>query len=568
VNNKIEIIASGCSDIGHKDENKDSYNYVMPMGDDLTSKGIVAVIADGVSSSEGGGEAARTSTKTFIEDYYSTSDAWSVKISAQKVLTALNRWLYRNGQNGGSVIKGWVTTFSAIIFKSTTAHLLHVGDSRIYRFRAGQLELLTEDHAVPLGDNKTYLSRALGIDLKLSVDYQSCSLEQGDVFLLSTDGLHDFVSYEYLRHHLSVQSSIDDIASRLVQVALENGANDNVTALLLRVENLPEETEEEVFDKLSALPFPPDLVAGNKIDKFEILQALSTGVRGQVYLAKDIESGQKIVLKTPSASYEDDWSYVNGFIQEEWIGRRTNHPGLLKTYDAGRRKNFLYYTSEYVDGINLRQWMHDHPQPDLTDIRQIIDQLVQALRALHRQDMIHQDLKPENIMIERDGRVVIIDFGSAKVGGVAEVSSRLNFDHPMGTLNYTAPECLLGEPSSNRSDIYSLGVIVYELLAGVLPYKQLDNFKLKNYDQLVYISLQIYRKDIPLWIDRALQKSVAANPDQRHTLLSEFKHDITTPKAEYATEHAVPFMLKYPVLFWKMVSGGLFICCLLLLFNE
>lgn len=564
---KLEISAFGYSEIGPKDENKDSYNYAIPRDDSIDYKGAVAVIADGVSSSDGGGEAARTSTKTFIEDYYSTSDTWSVKKSAQKVLSALNRWLYRNGQSEISVMKGWVTTFSTVIFKSNTAHVIHVGDSRIYRCREGSLEQLTRDHSVQYGADRTYLARALGIDVSLDVDYQSYTLEKNDVFMLSSDGVHDFLSRAVIQACLSSEETPENMSKQLVKKAFENQSDDNVTALVVKIENLPIETEDEAYQKLTQLPFPPDLEPGYVIDGFKILQVLSESPRGQVYLVEDVAANsQAAVLKTPSVNYEDDPGYLNGFVQEEWIGKRINHPGLLRTYDSGRKKNFLYYTSEYVDGYNLRQWMHDHPQPKLAEVRPIVDQLTQALRALHRQDIIHQDLKPENIMIDRNQRVKIIDFGSTKVAGISEIESVMNQKYPMGTLNYTAPEYLMHDKGSNRSDIYSLGVITYEMLVGDLPYKELNNFNLKSYHQLKYRSITTFRNDIPDWLDITLQKAVAANPLNRHTLLSEFHYDFTTPREDIKTKHGKkPLLQRNPILFWQGLSGVLFLICMILM---
>ncbi len=558
---ELKIKVAGYSDIGPKDENQDDFNYCHPEGDVLRFKGVVGVIADGVSSSDYGGEAARTSVKNFIEDYYSTPDSWTVKKSAQKILVALNSWLFRQGQDESSTMKGLVTTFSSIVFKSTQAYLFHIGDSRIYRLRDGGLEQLTRDHMADMGGGRIYLSRALGVDNHLEVDCRGIDLRVKDTFLLTTDGVHDFVDHDLMCEIVSEATPVAERAQKIVEKALANKTPDNVTALIFEVESLPEETEEEVFQKLTRLPFPPDLQPGMIIDGFKILQTIAESARGQVYLAEDSANQTKIVLKTPSVNYEDDPTYLNGFIQEQWVGQRINHPGVMKPYISGRHRTCLYFKTEYIEGQNLKEWIQENSEPLLSEVRPIVEQIIQALRAFHRQDMVHQDLKPDNIMIDTSGRVKIIDFGSTKVAGITEITSVINPDHPMGTLNYTAPEYMMGEQGTNRSDIFSLGVIVYEMLTGHLPYKEknINSFKLRSYSDMKYIPARKWRLDIPEWVDAALKKAVAPNPADRYGLLSEFLYDFKTPKRDVNGADFQPLLQRNPLLVWQGVAAGCFV---------
>jgi serine/threonine protein phosphatase PrpC len=162
---------------GRKEQNEDAIGIRLPTGSVLHNKGAVAVIADGVSAAEAGKEASETCVHNFLYDYYSTPDSWSVKKSTSQVLTALNRWLYGQGQQFNDAQKGYISTFSSIIFKSQTAHIFHVGDSRVYRFRQGELEQITRDHSTYVSAKQTYLARAMGLDVKLDVDCHSLALE-------------------------------------------------------------------------------------------------------------------------------------------------------------------------------------------------------------------------------------------------------------------------------------------------------------------------------------------------------------------------------------------------------
>jgi len=202
MNNSLKIVVAQCSETGLKQNNEDSYGIVTPENQLLDNKGIAAIVADGMGSCTYPKEASEYVVKGFFSDYYSTPESWTVKTSAAKVLTALNSWLY--GKSTTEHAKAYVTTFSALIIKSTTAHILHIGDSRIYRLRDGNIEQLTTDHRIWISQEKNYLSRAVGVDLHLDIDYKTVALELGDVFVMTTDGIHDYLS----------NKQINDIASQ------------------------------------------------------------------------------------------------------------------------------------------------------------------------------------------------------------------------------------------------------------------------------------------------------------------------------------------------------------------
>ncbi|HHJ13561.1 MAG TPA: bifunctional protein-serine/threonine kinase/phosphatase [Gammaproteobacteria bacterium] len=551
---QLTVSAAQLSEAGAKPANEDSVGIRIP--DEpalLDAKGVALVIADGMSGSEAGREAADACVQGFLNDYFSTPDSWTVETSGEKILGALNRWLYSQGHQAYGTPKGLVTTLSVLVIKSTTAYIFHVGDTRIYRLRDGELEQLTQDHRVTVGADKSYLSRAMGIDINLDIDYRSFGVERGDAYLLTTDGIHDFVDDTTLKRLVIENLATPEQAVRtILRRAAGNDSNDNLSAQLICIEDLPQGDENEFFRKLTRLPFPPPLEPGMVLDGYRILRELHASNRTQVYLALDTETDTEIVLKTPSVNFEDDPEYIDQFLHEEWVGKRLNSPHVLKVLEPHGRRQCLYYVTEYIQGQTLRQWMHDHPQPALGEVRSIIEQITRGLRAMHRQEMIHQDIKPENLMIDGHGVVKIIDFGSTKIAGIAEITTPLQRDNILGTRNYTAPEYLKGHPGSNRSDIYSLGVLAYEMLCGKLPYpKELNE---RNLRRVEYTSIRRHRPDIPAWVDGALMKAVAINPERRHGLLSEFVYDLSHPNPGYAGREQPPLIERDPVAFWRALA--------------
>lgn len=550
---------------GRKAGNEDSYGVLIPEEPLLSTKGVAMVIADGMSGSDAGKEASESCVKTFMSDYYSTSESLTVKTAGGQILSALNRWLHGQGQSRFGSDKGLVSTLSALILKSATAHIFHVGDSRISRLRDGILEPLTDDHRVIVSEDKTFLSRAVGIDLKLDVDYLTVAVEQGDLFIFTTDGIHEFLRDTKMTELLSgFDTNPEGTAEAIVGAAYENDSPDNLTCQIVRIDGLGAEEENEVYRRLQELPFPPPLEEGMVLDGYRVVRELHASKRTQVYLAVDTDSAEKVVLKTPSVNYEDDPAYLQLFTREEWVGKRLNNAHVLKVHEQTRRRQFLYYVMEFVEGSTLRQWMHDHPAPDVSQVRVIVEQIAKGLRAFHRMEMIHQDLKPENIVIDGDGTVKIIDFGSVKIAGLEEVASPVEDPGLLGTVGYAAPEYLLEQQVSNRADIYSLGVIAYEMLTGKHPYGK--GFANKaNIGKCVYTPASRHNPNIPSWIDGALGKAINCDQRQRYETLSEFLVDLSRPNPQFSSAKAAPLLLRDPVAFWRGLSVLLGLLCLLLL---
>jgi len=552
MSSKLVLTVGQYSDKGVKEKNEDSSGIFIPQGAALDTKGASIIIADGVSSSEAGREASEACVRGFLTDYYSTSDSWTVKNSGQKVLGALNRWLFGQGQRTYGKAQGMLTTLSAVVIKSTTAHIFHVGDSRVYRIRDGELKLLTRDHQTWVGKDRAFLSRAMGADIAVEVDYRNVPIENGDTYLLTTDGVHEYISSkQLLDFYEQGRENLEKTAKDIVVQALENGSLDNATCQFARVDQLPLQNEEEFLRQLTELPFPPMLQPDQILDGYRIIREIHASNRSQVYLAKDVDSLISVVIKTPSVNFEDDAEYIDGFLHEEWAGKRINSPHVLKIVEPKGRRRFLYYVTEYIEGQSLEQWMSDNPQADIAVVRPLIKQVVSGIRAFQRQEMIHQDLKPGNIMIDQQGTVKIVDFGSTKIAGIQEIASPINHGALLGTLDYAAPEYFKDQPGTHVSDIYSVGAIAYEMLTGKLPYG--GPLSVKGLKRVRYVSARHVNATIPAWIDGALERATQINPELRYLVLSEFLHDLEKPNKRLIRNQR-PLLERDPVTFWRSLT--------------
>ena len=564
----LQVSIGQCSDAGVKEINQDFYGIVVPRQPLLDTKGIAAAIADGISSSDVSHIASETAVTGFLEDFYCTSEAWSVKTSAYRVLGSINSWLLSQSQNSPNRFnkdKGYVCTFSSIVLKSNTAHLFHIGDSRIYRIVNNDMEQLTQDHRQVLSKDVSYLSNALGVKKFIELDYRTVTLEENDIFVLTTDGVHEKLPETFIVDTiLENQSELELAAKQIIKAALEAGSDDNLTLQIVKIDQLPEKNISEIQQQIDSLPFPPQLSARQNFDGFEIIREIYISNRSHVFLARGIESQRQVVLKTPSQDMKHDPNYLEGFLMEEWVARRINNIHVLKTPLLNRKRNYLYQVMEFIEGQTLEQWMHDNPKPPLETVRNIVEQIAKGLLGFHRQEMLHQDLRPKNVMIDKNGTIKIIDFGATRVAGILETSANNDMQTIMGTLQYTAPEYFIGEYATSLSDLFSLGVITYQMLNGKLPYGN-DVSKChsrKDLMNLTYRSLRHDRTDIPLWVDEVIKKAIHIDPMKRYAEVSEFTYELRHPNQKLISQNRSPLIDKNPVLFWQSVSFVLLLICL------
>jgi serine/threonine protein phosphatase PrpC len=553
---------------GVKAINQDCTSSLIPKEPLLSTKGIALAMADGISSSTVSQVASQTAVSGFLEDYYCTSDSWSVKTAVQKVVKSINSWLYAQTINSPYRFdkdKGYICTVSALILKSNTAHIFHSGDTRIYRLAGESLEQLTEDHRRVVSTDVSYLTRALGIDQSLEIDYQSQTIEKGDVFILATDGVYEFIASHQIVKSITNTESLAVAATDIIQQSLEAGSDDNLSVQIVRVEHVPDYELDEV-QQLTMLPLPPQLSARMEFDGYEIIREIYVSSRSHVFLAKDLESKQSVVIKIPSTELRNDTRYLERFMLEEWIARRVNNPHIVKAIAPNRKRNYLYLVTEYIEGISLNQWMIDNPKPKLQEVRAIIAQVAKGLQAMHRQEMIHQDLRPQNVMIDSSNTVKIIDFGSTNIAGVTDSKTEETL---RGTMRYSAPEYFLGQAGTPRSDIFALAVMTYQMLSGRFPYG--SNIAQANsvvaQRRLVYKSLIDDNSEFPLWIDDALRRALQANPLKRYAELSEFIYDLRHPNKVFLSRIRPPLIQRDPVMFWQSVSFILF-CIVLILMSQ
>ncbi len=566
----LQVSIGQHSSAGRKAENQDFHGAMVPEGSMVEMKGIALAIADGISTSPVARVAAETAVKSFLTDYYCTSDAWTVKTAASRVIDATSSWLHAQSRHVSDRNLAHVATLSALVLKQSRAHCFHVGDGRISRIDGRDLEPLTSEHRHRLSNDESYLGRALGLLPAVEIDYRQLRVEVGEVFVLTTDGVHDHVSSRQIAHRIATASDLDQAAAAVVQDALEAGSEDNLTIQIVRIDRLPSEMTDLLLDDVAPLPPAPVPQVPGDFEGYRIHRQIHASSRSHIFLASEADGGEQVVLKFPSADLRGNAGYLRRFAMEEWVARRVSSVHVLKHKATIVPRRALYLATEYVEGETLAQWMRDRDPVDVQSMRDIVSQIATGLQALHRKEILHQDLRPDNIMINREGTLKIIDLGSARVAGVAEAEPWRDRNDILGTFQYTAPEYFLGEPGTEASDLFSLGVIAYQLLTGRLPYgaEVARTSKRSQQAKLRFSSLRSLRPEVPAWVEAAIRKAVHPDPARRYNALSEFLHDLSYPNPGFVQQSHVPLAERNPVVFWQLLSLALALLVVFLVWQR
>lgn len=555
----LQVSTGYCSHAGPRETNEDFCGMATPSGAELGAKGVIAAVADGVSGGRGGREAAEYTVRGLLADYYATPDTWAVPHALDRVLNANNQWLLAQAV-AHRELAGMATTLTALVLRGQRYVLAHVGDSRAYLWRDGRLARLTADHVWDRPDMRHVLKRAVGLDPRLAVDYSEDRLHAEDVFVLASDGvwepLGDYGMKELLCEHPEPEAA----ARALVQEALARGGQDNASAVVLRVERLP---DGDMLDSLAdgrMLPLPPRLKQGQAIDDYEVLEPLHESRTTLLYKVMNLTDGSLGVLKTLQPLLASDSEQRAALAAEEWLARRVMSHYFPQVLPAPER-NHLYYVMSYHEGATLQQRLDTGAHFTVADAVRTGIRLAKGLSALHRLNIVHRDVKPANIHLGADEKLRILDLGVAlNAGAIHETGPGTP-----GTPSYMAPELFEGEIADAGSDLYAVGVTLYHLLTRKYPYGEVEPFQHPRFGDPVPPAR--YRPDIPKWLEAVLLKAVAREKKLRFETAEELLLALERgERLPVTVPGRTPLAGRDPVLFWRSVAAGLFVLNLLLLY--
>jgi serine/threonine protein phosphatase PrpC len=548
----IKISVGFVSETGPRKRNEDFAGAVFGPELPVPRRDVVAAIADGIGSTKGGREAAEIAVRGFLDGFCDLPETMEVRRAAAIVLNSLNGWIHSQGQRDPALM-GMGSTFTALVLRGRIAHVLHVGDTRAYRFSRDRLSLLTEDHIRQDGTGRSStLVRALGVETEVRLDYTSQVVAQHDRFLLCSDGVHAFLPTEAIADILRERVSSEDTARALVAAALDAGSNDNCTALVLDVVGLETAQSADIGANIVELPLNAVPQGGETIDGFVLKVLLSEGRYTRLFGAEDEVEGGEVALKFPKPLVASVDTYRAAFVREAWVGARVTSPWLGHVIELPPgRQSCLYTVMPLYQGELLETRLTRRPTLGLEEGRNIAILLARAAAALHRAGIIHRDIKPDNVILEGGGSLKLIDLGVVRVPGMEEFSP----ENIPGTQAYMAPEMFEGEAGNEATDIYALGVTMFRAFTGQYPYGNLDGTSPPRRDRPKDFSA--LRPDLPAWIQAALARAMAVNPASRLHDMTEFAFEMEAGPARAPTAVSRPRTLyeRAPLQVWQGVAA-------------
>ncbi len=546
---------------GPRPRNEDYVGVVTPVKEQLSIKGALIAVADGVSGNAGGGEASEMTVRTVCADYYATPDTWEPLASLDKVLTAANRWVISQA-NANRNMTGMATTLSLLLLRGQRYYFAHVGDTRIYLLRDGSLKQLTTDHVWDSPDMRHVLKRAVGLDRHLEVDFAEGSLQVGDIFALMSDGVWDALGEQKIHKILGLYDSPQMMCDQLTKTAIAQGSADNSTAVAVKITQLGEDTLTELLAGGKHLSVPNKLNIGEVIDDFEVVEILHESRASLLYKVRHVSTKQLFVLKTLQPLLATDTDSCNGLLNEEWLAKRVVSqyvPQVLPVSVEKRSK--LYYVMSWHEGATLQQRLDSGHHFTVTGVAKIGLDMMRGIGALHRLNIVHRDIKPANVHVSSDQRLRILDLGVALSSGVGSIEAMQN----PGTPSFMAPELFEGEPATPQSDIYAAGVTLYHLLTRKYPYGEIEPFQHPKFGQP--IPLTRYRPDIPQWLENIVLKAIARDVKQRfetaEEMLLALEHGELKPLFAPAR---TPLIARARLLKWQWIAIFSFILNILLIY--
>ncbi|AKJ29943.1 bifunctional protein-serine/threonine kinase/phosphatase [Caldimonas brevitalea] len=557
----FEVEAGRCSEPGprkrHEEgrRNEDFAAVVQPTHQD-EARGWVAAVADGVSEGGGGAVAAQTAVRSVTGDYHATPPTWDTTVALDRLIGAHNAWLADHNRRRGEGTA--MCTLTVLVLQGQSYTVAHVGDTRAWLVRGAECLQLTQDHTLDHPDLRSGLTRALGLDDAVRIDYLQGELHTGDTFVLTSDGVHRTLNRRRLAE-LASQGTAQEASEALVREAVASGSRDDATAVVLRVHGLAPARLEDVLMRGRQLPVPVRLRIGAALDGYVVTAVVADNGVHRLYQAREAATEQLVALKTLHPARAHDPEERAMLAHEAWLGCRLGEHdagGFVRVREVASPSAF-YTVFDWHGGHTLEQMLGAGRSFRIEEVIAGALAVVRALGRLHRLGVVHRDIKPANLHLGDDGQWRVLDLGAAVSGREPHVQRQLH----AGTPSYMNPEQWLGGPGGDDgadvpadagSDLYALGVTLYRWLSGRLPYGEVEPYQLGAFRRDPRPPSRL-RPDVPIWLDHVVLKAVARDRAQRFETAEEFALALERGASRpLPAPSATPLVARDPAALWKI----------------
>jgi serine/threonine protein phosphatase PrpC len=573
----MELTYAELSSPGPARENNEDYlGFWQPQTiDEKRSRGAVAVLADGVGGLDRGEVASRLAVETAIKVFHEATGDLTPQQMMTQMFNAANLAVYDKGLGHGK--SKMATTLAVAVLRNSEIVVGNVGDSRVYLVRKTEIKQLSTDHTytgmqqkfgliseadAKTSENRSILTRSVGNEPVIRIDVESVTVFKGDRIVLCSDGLYSHVA----------DSEIADIVSRLspaqacrqlIALSEQRGTDDNLSVQVLQINEVEKVSYYRgipIYEESADPTTRYELKPGQTLDdRYLLTERISRSGMANIFKATDLNTKQTVAIKVPFMEFESDPGFYSRFQREEEIGLSLNHPYILKFIPSGEQpRSRPYIVTEFLRGYTLLHLLNSlRPMPE-KDALKLASSICEALTYMHEHGVIHRDLKPQNIMICYDETIRIMDFGIAK----AETGRRLTFTGftpAVGTPDYMAPEQVNGKRGDARTDIYSLGAILYEMLSGRPPFEGDNPFAVMN--ARVTGDPEAPRKINPKISEQAEEivlHAMERDPRKRYQNAAEMKAELDNPASVHVTGRCNRLKSPSPTMgSWKKVRWAI-----------
>ena len=557
----FELDIGFCSLTGKKPVNEDFCAAMLPeLGQ--AGFGAICAIADGVSTGGMGREAAQTTVTSLVRDYFGTRETWDTTVALDRVISAQNTWLEGVNRRRAPLIG--LTTLTALVLRGQTYTLAHIGDTRAYLLRGGEFTLLTQDHVMDHPDFRHKLLRCIGAQERILMDYSQGELAAGDVFVLTTDGVHGGVRDKRLAV-LAQGGAAQEAAQAIAAAAIAAGSHDNASALVVRVLGVSAGSLSDDQRRAQALVLPK-LKMGETVDGMHVTALVAdTGVN-LLYQVRDTATGALYALKTLHPARAHDAQERAMLAHEAWLAKRMASDGgeqWVRLHDrppSGAEPSAYYLLYDWHSGETLQHMLDNKSSISVAQALTASTQVLKALGRLHRQSVIHRDIKPANVHWGADGMLRVLDLGVALSGNAPQAARDLH----AGTPSYINPEqwgYSLGKTDAQPaqadfgSDLFAWGVTLYQLLTKRLPYGQVLAYQSGRYFKDPSPPSRT-NPEVPIWLDHIVLKAIARDSKQRFETAEEFLLALERGASRpLAALPPTPLVQRDPAALWKIAAA-------------
>lgn len=544
---------------GARERNEDFAACYLGTPAERLATGVIAVLSDGMGGARGGRVAAELAVRGFIDAALGQPATRGVARNGARAVDAVNRWVNSLGRTDPE-LNGMACTLSALVLCGRRAHVLHVGDSRVYRLRDDKLSLLTRDHTLGAPGTTHALTRAVGAQDIVRADHTADTARVHDRYLLCSDGVHGALSRQQILATLCRRAAPQETAQQLVAEAAATPDADNATAVVIDVLALPASQYADLELAFGDRPLRHPPAAGEVIDEYALDEMLGDGPYTRVFRATDRVDGRTVILKFPKPRPGLDDVLRTALLRETWIASQVRSPFVTEALEPpAERRTCLYGVMPCYAGETLERRLLRKPALTLGDGLDVAIKLAKAVAALHRAGIVHRDVKPENVILQPGGGLKLIDLGVARLPQREDTE----LANSPGTPSYMAPELFTGATASEASDLYALGVTVYRAFAGgAYPYGEIAPFSQPRFTKLTPLSR--HRPDLPAWLDHVLARALAVDPQARFADVVEFAFELEhgADRARPLSVAPTPLYERNPARFWQIVSALLLIALL------